>query len=195
MVLSDRVLCGALMVEAPFAWLRALAALRSFHWKDRECAFGVPTPSPSLLQIVPAAFVFARVAGGLGEVAGAGAQGCGGGGVEAVFAGELLPAGQAGGVEGACGDGGLNGAAGFAVVCAVSEAAGLGEGDEVGEGGLDPLGHVGKAQFPHAGGVDQPSAAGDFEQCAGGGGVAAFGVILADATSIEPEAGERIGEG
>ena len=63
---------------------------------------------------------------------------------------------------------------------AVVEPASLSQVGQVVEQQSDAVRHIGQLQFAHTGRVDQPPPLGHRDQIAGGGGVAALGVILAD---------------
>ncbi len=77
-------------------------------------------------------------------------------------------------------------------MAAVGEAAIGGERDDVGEDVVDALAGIGKLEFAHAGRVDQPAARRQAMEFASGGGVAAVGVVLADAGDFDVAAGQRV---
>ncbi len=103
---------------------------------------------------------------------------------------------EAGGVEGAGVEGGLNGAAGFGGVLAIGEFAGSGEGVDVGEGGDEGVVGFTEGEAAEAGGIDEEAAGGGFDEVAEGGAVASLVVEVADFHHVlDVGVGEGVDEG
>ena len=97
-----------------------------------------------------------------------------------LFGLELHPAFDAGGIEVVLGYGCLDGTSGLCGMGAIGETAGLGEGDDIGEGFGDAFASFPELELAHAGGVDEEGTPGEGDEVAVGGGVAAAFVAAAD---------------